>query len=153
MKILEINLPDKAYSLYEDSLVWAKQKLDDKNHRDKRYVYEDCEIRPLFVLKYQDSKLIGLDVTSQDWNKSKFAVKIDSGYVLCDKIKEVDIHYDFPIVDKEKKEFKKDKNGNLIIKHHSVESVNVNLTKKEIDEIHNKHQEYLNTLKELSDKK
>lgn len=151
MKLDEINIPDKLYAIYVDDFVWAKQPLNDTNRRDKQLVYDNCEIRPLFVLEQKDNKLVGLDVTSQDWSSYKYAVKInEKSFVLCDKIKEVDINFDWPKVDFKTKTFVRDKRGNLIIKHRGVVSMSLSATDTQIEEIHKKYDEYLKSLGKLT---
>ena len=141
--LVEIVIPKQLYSLYEDSFVWAKQHLDDTNHRYKKYVYDGCEIRPLFVLSVEGDKLIGLDVSSQShWNNYEFAVKIEGGYVLCDKQKEVDIYFEFPKIDSKTKEFIKDKDGNIKVYKQGVVSANIQATEEQIKEIHEKYEKY-----------
>lgn len=147
MKIDEIVIPDELYSVYIDDFVWAKQKLKDANHRQKPLVYNECEIRPLFVIEQQNSKLVGLDVTSQDWSSNEYAVKInEKSYVLCDKVREVDINFDWPLVDFKTKTFVKDKNGNLIIKHQSVKPMSLTANEEQVNEIHEKYNKYIKSI-------
>jgi len=146
--LTEIIIPNELNNIYVDSFVWSKQHLDDINHRTKKYVYEECEIRPLFVLEQKDDKLIGLDTSSQQhWSTYEYAVKVGTSYVLCDKIKEVDINFDFPLIDAEKEEFKKDKNNNLIIIHQSIREAKISVTDEQIKEIHDKYNKYLSSSK------
>lgn len=88
---------------------------------DKR-VWDGKEIRPVFVVSATNSRVVCLCITSKDYVKDWYAtVKLDAtktkGYIVCDRVSVIDRIYDFPIWDDSTDDWKRDKNGNVILKH------------------------------------